>query len=42
MNLKKLNRKTALFLLLVTAVIVYQRAKLPQLDFNKVYDETVL
>ena len=42
MNLKRLNIEAIFLLLLVIAVIVYQRAKLPQLDFNNVYDETVL
>jgi hypothetical protein len=38
----KLIGKIALFLLLFVPVLLLISFKLPQLDFNSVYDETVL
>lgn len=42
MKATKFIRKTILFLLFFVAAIIYLWAKLPQLDFNNVYDETDL
>lgn len=42
MSVMKFIGKMILFLLLFVVVIIYLRAKLPQLEFNSAYDETDL